>query len=197
MTLDSLLAKFNQHWQARPLHDYPYPNQNRPAAVLIAMHSVENELRVLFTKRAEHLLHHPGQISFPGGKYEDSDASLIDTAIREAHEEIGLAPENVKVIGQLPSYKTVSGFEVKPILAFVESKLDIVNDLVIDQGEVAEVFDVPLAFLMQPNNLLAHMIERKGKDFPVYFIPFEDRYIWGATAGIIASLQYHLIDEPE
>lgn len=192
MQLDELLQRFNQAWQANPVHDYPHLSAKRPAAVLIASQMIDNELHVLFTKRAEHLVHHAGQISFPGGKYEKTDPDIVFTALREAEEEIGLASDNVNVIGTLPAFKTISGFEVTPILANISTPIDITSQLLIDNNEVAEVFQVPLAYLMNEKNLLIQYVSRNGVDAPVYFIPYKDRYIWGATAGILAMLRAHL-----
>ena len=192
MQLDELLKRFNQAWQANPVHDYPHLTSKRPAAVLIASQFIDGELQILFTKRAEHLVHHAGQISFPGGKYEQSDSDITFTALREAEEEIGLATDNVSVIGKLPEFKTISGFEVTPILAKIETPVDIDTQLNIDQNEVAEVFQVPLSYLMDEKNLLVQYVSRNGIEAPVYFIPYKDRYIWGATAGILAMLRAHL-----
>ena len=112
-----------------------------PAAVLIALIEKEGALCVILTKRAQHLRHHPGQIAFPGGKVEDSDASIEATSLREAHEEIGLPPENVELFGGLPEHLTVTGFAVQPVLGYVHSSFKPV----LDPGEVEEIIFVPLA----------------------------------------------------
>ena len=172
MQIKELIQRFNQPWQNKPVYDYPGLVSNRPAAVLIAVHFYQGELHVIFTKRAEHLTHHAGEISFPGGKCEVNDDSIFYTAMREAQEEIGLPISNIEVIGQLPNFKTISGFEVTPILASVKQSIDITKELIIDQNEVSEVFQVPLSYLMDERNLLKQYVKRKDVESPVYFIPY-------------------------
>jgi len=192
MQLHDLLHRFNQYWQSQPVHDFPFPAAQRAAAVLIAVQQIRGELHVILTTRASHLLHHAGQVSFPGGKREPNDKTLVATALREAQEEIGIDPDNVMVIGNLPEYKTVSGFAVMPILGILTRPVDIHSELLIDENEVADVFQVPLSFLMKDEHFFVHHVSRNNEDFPVYFIPYEDRWIWGATAGMLALLKNHL-----
>jgi 8-oxo-dGTP pyrophosphatase MutT (NUDIX family) len=154
------------------------------AAVLFTVVLREPEPSVLLTRRAEHLKDHPGQISFPGGRVEAGDASPAHTALREAEEEIGLSPGRVEVIGYLPDYLTVTGFRVTPVVALVTPPFE----LRLDPVEVAEVFEVPLPFLMDPANHQSHSAFYRGKMRPYLAMPYEDYFIWGATAGIIGAL---------
>ena len=168
--------------------DFPLPKPGRPAAVLIPMIEREDQLSVLLTQRAMHLKHHAGQISFPGGKQEPDDDTLLDTALRETEEEIGISAAKIEIIGQLPSYRTISYFEVRPFIGLVEPSYE----LILDTNEVAEAFEVPLAFLMDQSNHLIHQVKRKGQSHPIYFIPWQDKIIWGATAAFIRNLSNHV-----
>lgn len=192
MTEHDFLQAFNRPWQLDNIIENPFEDATRPAAVLICLYRENDKLQVLFTERSSHLRHHAGQISFPGGKAENSDVDLVETAYREAQEEIGLAPDKLNLLGRLAPYKTISGFVVTPIVSVYQDPLNIDTDLVIDINEVASVFKVPLAFLMEKNNYFTEMVYRKSDSFPVYFIPYEGRMIWGATAGMLASLQSHI-----
>jgi 8-oxo-dGTP pyrophosphatase MutT (NUDIX family) len=155
----------------------------RPAAVLIPV--VDHpQPTVLLTQRAEHLNDHAGQISFPGGKIEATDASPLDAALREADEEVGLSREFVEPIGYLDLYGTSFGFRILPMLARVRPGFK----LTISQAEVDDVFEVPLAFLMDSANHQVHSKEFRGIERSYYAMPFGDRYIWGATAGILRVL---------
>jgi 8-oxo-dGTP pyrophosphatase MutT (NUDIX family) len=186
------LSKFHLPWSAGPSHDFPFPVKTRPAAVLICLHPPFEDLHVLFTQRAIHLNHHAGQISFPGGKYETCDETLVDTALREAEEEIGLKPDKVRVLGTLPEYKTISGFAVLPVIGILDESVDLDNDLIIDTNEVSRVFQVPLSHLMNQQNYFVHHVERRKQTFPVYFIQYQNDVIWGATAGMTALLCKHI-----
>lgn len=192
MTELDFLQAFNRPWLSANVIENPFKNATRPAAVLICLFRENNKLQVLFTERSSHLRHHAGQISFPGGKAEASDKDLVETAYREAQEEIGLVPNKLTLLGRLSPYKTISGFNVTPIVSVYQSKLNIEKDLIIDANEVASVFKVPLAFLMERKNYFTEVIHRKNEAFPVYFIPYKNRMIWGATAGMLASLQSHI-----
>ena len=153
------------------------------AAVLIAIVQHASNPTVIFTKRSENLRKHTGQIAFPGGAIDAEDASAIDAALREAEEEIGL-PRNVpKVIGQLPDYVSGSGFRIKPVVALVQPG----QKLKINADEVAEVFVVPLAFLMNPQNHIQSSREWQGVERFYYEMPYENYRIWGVTAGIIRA----------
>ena len=155
----------------------------RPAAVLIPV--VDHpQPTVLLTQRSVHLAEHAGQISFPGGKIDATDASPLDTALREAFEEIGLGREFIEPIGYLDLYGTGFGFRILPTLARVRPGFK----LVINHSEVDDAFEVPLAFLMNPENHQVHSKEFRGMERSYYAMPFAERYIWGATAGILRVL---------
>ncbi|MBN8980340.1 MAG: CoA pyrophosphatase [Rhizobiales bacterium] len=155
----------------------------RPAAVLIPV--VEREMpTVLLTTRAAHLNEHAGQISFPGGKIESTDKSPLDAALREANEEVGLKRNFIDPIGYLDVYATGFGFRIMPVVARVLPGFD----LSISADEVDDVFEVPLAFLMDPDNHKVGTKEFRGMQRSFYEMPFEQRYIWGATAGMLRAL---------
>ena len=155
-----------------------------PASVLFPIVLRESEPTVLLTQRTLHLKDHPGQISFPGGRVEAEDVSPAHTALRESEEEIGLASRYVEVIGYLPEYRTVTGFCVTPVVGLVAPSFE----LRLDAFEVAEAFEVPLAFLLNPANHQRHSVEFQGMQRQYYAMTYQQRYIWGATAGIIVSL---------
>jgi len=155
----------------------------RPAAVLIPV--VDHpEPTVLLTQRSAHLSNHAGQISFPGGKIDATDASPLAAALREAEEEVGLARGFVDPIGYLDVYGTAFGFRILPTLARVRPGFQ----LTINHGEVDDAFEVPLSFLMNPANHQLHAKEFRGIARSYYAMPFAERYIWGATAGILRLL---------
>ncbi len=156
----------------------------RDAAVLIPVVAHEPEATVILTLRTGHLASHAGQIAFPGGKIEAGDGSPTAAALREAEEEIGLVAGAVSVVGTLAPYLSRTGYRIVPVLGRVEPGYD----LRLNTNEVAEVFEVPLAFLM---NLANHRRATRvffGKERSFYEIPFEERYIWGVSAGIIRAL---------
>ena len=155
----------------------------RPAAVLIAV--VDHpQPTVLLTQRSVHLNEHAGQISFPGGKIDATDTSPLDAALREAEEEIGLTRDFVDPIGYLDLYGTSFGFRILPTVARVRPGFN----LRINEAEVVDAFEVPLAFLMDPANHQMHSKEFRGIERSYYAMPFAERYIWGATAGILRVL---------
>jgi 8-oxo-dGTP pyrophosphatase MutT (NUDIX family) len=155
----------------------------RPAAVLIPV--VDHpEPTVLLTLRSTHLADHAGQIAFPGGKIDATDASPLDTALREAEEEIGLDRCFVDPIGYLDVYGTGFGFRILPTVARVKPGFK----LSINRGEVADAFEVPLSFLMNPANHQLHSKDFRGMERSYYAMPYAERYIWGATAGILRVL---------
>ena len=153
------------------------------AAVLIPLIS-HNRLTVLFTQRTTHLKSHAGQVSFPGGRVEPGDASAEFTALREAREEIGLAPDRVEILARLPDYRTRTGFRVTPVIGLVAPPLALAPD----PREVASVFEVPLAFLLDPGNCQRRTREFQGMTVGFYVFEYEDRVIWGATAGMLVNL---------
>lgn len=155
-----------------------------PAAVLFSIVLRDHEPSVLLTQRNPDLKDHPGQISFPGGRVEPQDVSPAATALREAEEEVGLDPARVEVVGYLPVYRTVTGFCVTPVVAIVKPPVDLRPD----PGEVADVFEVPLSFLLDSANHQRCTTQFEGRQRDFYAVPYGDRYIWGATAGIILGL---------
>lgn len=147
---------------------------------------------VLLTQRTVHLKDHPGQISFPGGRTEPEDATPAYTALREAEEEVGLRAGHVEIAGYLPEYLTSTGFRVTPVVAFVTPPFDLRPD----PFEVAEVFEVPLTFLLDPANHQRHSLHHRGKLRYYHAMPYGDYFIWGATAGMIVSLCDALAAKP-
>ncbi|WP_153131289.1 CoA pyrophosphatase [Dechloromonas hortensis] len=159
-----------------------------PAAVLFPIVMREEGQTVLLTQRTAHLRDHAGQISFPGGRVEADDPSPIHTALRETEEEIGLSRERIDVLGFLPEYRTGTGFRVTPVVALVRPPFE----LAIDPFEVAEAFEVPLAFLLDPLNHKRHSLHYRGALRHFFAMPYGDYFIWGATAGMIRSLSERL-----
>ncbi len=152
----------------------------RPAGVLVAVH----EDRVILTKRSSHLKHHPGQIAVPGGKVDPGDAGPESAALREAQEEVGLDPAMVEVLGHLPPHETVTGFMVTPVLAHVRGAFAPVAEA----GEVDEVFEVPLAHVLNPGNYRVEQRMWRGEMRRYFTVPWGPYYIWGATARILRVL---------
>lgn len=159
-----------------------------PAAVLIPLVVRDTGLTILLTQRTAHLRDHAGQISFPGGRCEAHDASAQATALREAQEEVGLDPGQVDIIGALPEYRTATGFAITPVVGLVMPPLN----LKLDDFEVAEVFEVPFEFLMDPANHQQHSVEFNGAQRAYYAMPWKSHFIWGATAGMLVTLQRFL-----
>jgi len=155
----------------------------RAAAVLIAIINHENGAQVLLTRRPENMASHPGQVAFPGGKVEKSDDSIIAAALREANEEVGLDPSLVDIVGYLDTYQTGSGFRITPVVGLVPSTYQ----LELDRREVDEAFEVPLEFLMTVENHQKHSRVWQGKNRAYYAMPYGDKFIWGATAGMLIN----------
>lgn len=166
----------------------PEPGPLRPAAVLIGLIDRRDEVTVLLTRRTDHLLHHPGQISFPGGRRDAGDDSLIETALREAREEVGLNSRHVEIVGQLPLYQTITGFMITPVVGYLAEP----PSLSLDPFEVAEVFEVPLSFVLDPTNHQRHSREIRGVCRYYYVLPYRDYFIWGATAAMLVELARRL-----
>lgn len=162
----------------------------KSAAVLVGIQETSNGPQVILTKRSSVLRNHPGQISFPGGKVDKADASIEKTALREANEEINLDSKHAEILGSLPSHVTVTGFEVTPIVAVISPE----TKFRIDQNEVAEVFSVPLHFVMNPSRFKIQSRKWQGTERFYYTVPFGPYYIWGATARILRGLADRMYD---
>jgi len=169
-------------------HLWQRDREIRSAAVLVPVVRRESGLTVLFTRRTAHLSDHAGQISFPGGRSEPGDTGAAETALREAAEEIGLAPAQVEVLGELSEYVTVTGYRVTPVVGLVNPPLE----LRLDEFEVAEVFEVPLEFLLDPQNHQRNSVVHEGRERRYYAVPYRQYYIWGATAGMLMNLHSFL-----
>lgn len=205
LTSEALRARFASppEWQAdTEVERFWRSAQPVPAAVLIPLVIRQVEaaapevLSVLLTQRTAHLKAHAGQISFPGGRKDEDDVDARATALREAQEEVGLAPERVEVIGELPPYITGTGFVVTPVVGLVRARADEGSalDLIPEPCEVAEIFEVPLAFLMDPSNHQQRAAQAAGLDMRYFSMPWhapgreEDYFIWGATAAMLRNL---------
>lgn len=166
----------------------PRPPLDKPlrrAAVLVGLVEREDGLTVLFTQRTAHLNAHAGQISFPGGGLEPDDPSPQSAALRETVEEIGLGPEHIEIVGRLDEYQTRTGFAITPIVALIRPPFE----LTLDSFEVAEAFETPLQLFLADNMPKRHGRELLGKPAWYYVFPYRDRYIWGATAGMLVNLR--------
>jgi 8-oxo-dGTP pyrophosphatase MutT (NUDIX family) len=170
--------------------DVLQPQSYTPAAVLVPVVDREDGMTVLFTRRTDHLQDHGGQISFPGGRTEPGDDSPLATALRETEEEIGLTRASVEILGHLPDYRTGTGFRITPVVGLVRPPLALHPD----DFEVAEVFEVPLGFLLDPSNHQRRSMMRDGRPREFYAMPYRHYYIWGATAGILMNL-YSVLTE--
>jgi 8-oxo-dGTP pyrophosphatase MutT (NUDIX family) len=160
------------------------PKLLTPAAVLIGITQHPDGMGVLLTQRTAHLADHAGQISLPGGRIEPTDPDPIFAALREAEEEIGLPPDHVEVVGRLDTYITGTGFEISPVVGLVR----VPFAARLDEFEVAELFEVPLAFIIDPANHERRSRELRGSPRSFYVLPYQDRYIWGATAAMLVNL---------
>lgn len=176
-------SDFDLHPHGRP--GYAAPERRlKPAGVLVPIVNRPQGPTILLTQRTAHLKKHAGQISFPGGGWEEQDPHLEATALRETEEEIGLHNRHIEVLGQLSLYETSTAYGVTPVVGWIEPPFD----LTIDPFEVAEAFEVPLAWIMHREN---HQIEsrvRDGRRRHYYVLPYEGRFIWGATAGMLVNL---------
>ena len=162
----------------------------KDAAVLVPLIDRPDGLTVLLTHRTAHLANHAGQVSFPGGRVDLADGDIEETALRETREEIGLECSHIRIIGRLDTYLTRTGFAVTPVVAMIEPPFELAPD----PFEVAEVFEVPLPFLLDPNNHQLCSREFEGTVRYFYAMPYGRHYIWGATAGILMNL-YELLCE--
>ena len=169
----------------------PENRKLRAAGVLIGVIDDAHGARVLLTKRSSALKHHPGQIAFPGGKVDPGDADVIAAAVRETHEETGVPAGNVEVIGTLAPHETVTGFQVTPVLALVSPPVAYRPEA----GEVDEVFEVPLAHLLEPANYSIQSRLWRGQSRSYFTVPWGPYYIWGATARMLRGFADRMADD--
>jgi 8-oxo-dGTP pyrophosphatase MutT (NUDIX family) len=165
------------------------PEQLRRAAVLVPVVNRDQDLSVLFTRRTAHLHDHAGQISFPGGRAEPHDPDAAATALRETEEETGIPASRIEVLGTLSDYITVTGYRVTPVVGLLHAPFDLRPDTF----EVAEVFEVPLPFLLDTQNHQRNAVSVQGYRRHYYAVPYRGYYIWGATAGMLMNLHAHLM----
>lgn len=176
-------SDFDLHPHGRP--GYAAPERKlKPAGVLVPIINRPSGPTILLTQRTAHLNKHAGQISFPGGGWEEADSHLEATALRETEEEIGLHNRHIEVLGQLSMYETSTAYGVTPVVGWVEPPFD----LTIDPFEVAEAFEVPLAWILERENHQKEHRVRDGRRRHYYVLPYEGRFIWGATAGMLVNL---------
>lgn len=160
---------------------------SKTAAVLVPLLDLD-EPELILTRRADHLPQHAGQISFPGGAAEDDDTSAVQTALREAHEEIGLSPDSVRPIGFLDRMDTISDYRVLPVVALVTPPIVWVPD----EREVAEVFTVPVSVVLDPDRYESYVVRRHGREYTIYSLRWSGYNIWGATAGMLMNLIFRM-----
>lgn len=177
----SVMGGVSSDFDLNPDVVLPEGRKLRPAAVLVG---VTMDGSVLLTKRSSRLKHHPGQIAFPGGKQDEGDADLAATALREAHEEVGLPSDIVDILGPLPTHETVTSFTVTPIVGLIREGFDPMPEA----GEVEEVFTVPLTHVTNPARFQVEYRRWQGRRRRYYTVPYGPYYIWGATARILRGL---------
>ncbi len=163
-------------------------DQLKPSAILLPFFQKNGDIHVILTRRALHLKHHPGQISFPGGRRDERDTTLEETALREAFEEITLPPSSVDILAPLPAHHTLTGFSIYSFIGWIEA----LPPLRFDRNEVAEIFEVPLSHFSNPAHYKIQSRHWKGVERSYYTIPYGPYYIWGATAYILHSLAVRL-----
>ena len=181
--LDVILPSGSQHWPASMREKLA--ETLTPAGVLIPVTGSAESLSVLLTQRSAELKHHAGQVSFPGGRMEEHDKDVRVTALRETHEEIGIEPRHVSVIGYLGAMPTITGYAVTPVVGLVGDAAE----LVIDRTEVEFVFEVPLEFLLDERSDRRVVREYQGRSYPMVEFHYENHRIWGATAQMILRLR--------
>lgn len=177
--------------EALPRYVHPPERKPIPAAVLVPVVNQPTGLTLMFTQRTLHLHDHAGQISFPGGRVDEGDASREATALREAEEETGLDRSRIEILGRLPDYDIMTGFRVTPVVGWIEPPVELRPD----PFEVEKVFEVPLEFFLDPANHQEHSREVNGLVRHYYAMPYQDYYIWGATAGMLHML-YQILAGP-
>ncbi|MEX0328208.1 MAG: CoA pyrophosphatase [Ruegeria sp.] len=189
-TISDLIAALNRSgdrssdFDLNPQVAVPAGRKLRPAGVLVPVLMTERTPQLILTKRSSALKHHPGQIAFPGGKQDEGDRNVAETALREAQEEIGLPPDLPRILGHLPTHETVTSFSMTPVVAVVEHPFDPVPE----PGEVEEVFSVPLEHVLNPANYIVESRRWRGERRYYYTVPYGPYYIWGATARILRGL---------
>ena len=175
-------------WNLAELDDLLPPGESVAAAVLVGLVPRRQGTQVLLTRRTAGLRHHGGQVSFPGGRIELADRDAIAAAVRETGEEIGVPPGHIAALGFLDPLATITGFRILPVVALVSPHYIAVPD----PGEVADVFEVPLAFLLDPANLATHTLDLRGRPREVSEFRYPAQRIWGATASILLNLRERL-----
>ncbi len=183
-------------WQPDAMREPPLNPLKPPVDAAVLLGVVMRDVpSVLLTLRSSHLSTHSGQIAFPGGRLDPSDADAVAAALRESQEEVGLASMHIEVLGQLPVYLTGTGYKVTPVVALIDPAMR----LIANPNEVAQVFEVPLAHVMNPANHCRHAVEWSGVRREWFSMPYEDsqqkRFIWGVTAGILRNLYCFLSTE--
>jgi len=193
--IDRLAGRTKHRVVSASLHDDPppggIPGRLTPAAVLVPIVDHPEGMTVVFTRRTDHLTDHAGQICLPGGRVDPGDRDPAATALREAEEEVGLAHHQIEIVGRLDTCVTGTGFAVVPVVGVIAPPVA----LALDSFEVAEAFEVPLAFLLDPANHQQHSLTRNGVRHRFYALPYGDRYIWGATARMVVNL-HEILNAP-
>lgn len=194
LTPHQLRYRFQQNvvWQQENTDEHLLAKQDntQAAAVLIPLVMGEQGLRVMLTKRTAHLRDHAGQISFPGGRVDAGDDSVEMTALRETQEEVGLAAKHIELLGKLPAYRTITGYSVTPVVALIHPPFELIPEAF----EVESIFDVPLSFLMNPqHHQRREYILPNGLGSRLFYaMPYQEHFIWGASAGMIRNLFHFL-----
>ena len=177
------VGKPSSDFDLNPETVLPAGRKLRPAGVLAAITKAPDGLRLILTKRSSRLKHHPGQIAFPGGKQDETDVDVTAAAVREAQEEIGLPPQHVEILGYLPTHETVTGFNVTPVIGYVERPFQIIPE----PDEVAEVFSVPLGHVLDASSFVIESRRWRGQRRSYFAVPYGPYYIWGATARMLRA----------
>lgn len=194
-TADALRARFAHppRWEPEVRKEGRFADRAPAQAAVLVPLVLREELTVLLTLRTEHLSSHSGQVAFPGGKRDPEDQDAVATALREAHEEVGLQAQQVEVLGSLPVYETGSSYLVTPVVALVQPQAQLIPN----PDEVADVFEVPLRFVLDPANHQRHRLEWQGIEREWFAMPYDDagreRYIWGATAGMLRNFYRFMV----